>query len=927
MTADGALTGRGTAALAVSGAALGAGFVAHLHALVTAGEGTLGAMAFATTFVLGGIALGHRTFRSRPTPRWVGRLATATLLGLATVPTLPVAILAHVAGLGSRAWSGPIAEGLFWGLPAWLFGLIIARESSTRSLPSIALALGGGGGAALSLSAGWAPWLAPTSLAVAASTSFFAQRGRGEASAVDVDRDDASVLLRWLPAFAFSAAAASLVAWLRPSLVEPPDAALSMVLLVGWGLGVSRQRPLVGRAAGWIGLAVALVWPLLLGDGVAVLGRLMAPLHVLLGGAGDVVLVAITALPAAWAAGRLGPATPRSTLALIAAVGWAVGIAGSTSWTPAATLGGAVVCVLAGAAWQALRVATNGNLRTWTAVAGAVLIAGVAWRSGPTAFARQPAREAPALASASDLKTVIREAQQRLRFSRLGRSGWIEVADGDQERVVRIAGRNVAHTLTGTSAAVLAPLIAAARHAGPERALILGLEGSHAAASLLTVPGLRALDVVEPEADLVPASVLAFGHDPLLDGRARWIRRPGRAFLAGNDQYDIALVNAEPAVGHREVLGSRVAGPLDRRFFAALAKRMRSGGVVAVQLPTPRLDASRLRALVTAARPSFPRAELWWPGATHLLLVLNAPSPSSTTLDRLGVCADSAPWATATARWWGVDGLAGFLSGWLASEDLAADLELLDLGGAFDGLDPGGHDLPRILAAALRSRTARASAGRVETAAIEAAQRARNFVWDTPVSGSADPWQGARVAYRDGDLRSALLLRPEGPPPTPWDRLLAAESAADFGDARAFDATRTLDPVYGPEVAAIEARLFWRQGDAERAAERLVDLFGGLRRGAIASPAVVDRALPLATSVAAGRPTLADRLEDSVAAPFAGGQAERRRQIVRISLARIVGDPERCAAAVVEGALATVGQERTTLRSPCDPAPSQDSRR
>jgi spermidine synthase len=379
------------------------------------------------------------------------------------------------------------------------------------------------------------------------------------------------------------------------------------------------------------------------------------------------------------AAGRILPVTSDRTIAgcallallvpaevvIIRAAGPAAGtVAGAylpfplqVVWIVASAVSPAVVCgwlfpALAGLAagrgqtlgrsyaWESAGAAAGGVAVTLAMGAGAstfqVALAapGLALAAGLAAASRWPRRLRIGLACCAGLAMLVpaaRSAQWDLTLLRRMYPALVDAADTPYARVAvtrhhaQVAvfeNGALAFDTEGTSAEAFADL-AAVQHPQPQRALVIG-GGAEGVPEALERHGIGRIDNLEIDRrafELVRRETIAARGGAAGSGRAPVRFEEPRRYLDRAEPYDLILIAAgEPASG----ASSRF---YTREFFGRCARRLTTGGVVALRLaaaenvwPAPLVR--RTASIVAALRLEFTAVELV-PGATLYLFASN----------------------------------------------------------------------------------------------------------------------------------------------------------------------------------------------------------------------------------------------------------------------------------------------------------------
>lgn len=693
-------------------------------------------------------------------------------------------------------------------------------------------------------------------------------------------------LAAWASVIAAGALGAAVAVWgrvLPPLLGRDAETArlLAAIVVTGLATGGLLRWLTVDRPAGPAALAVSatavslgLAVPWALGDRLAVFALLLRPLAEAGGSLrllGHGLVVAALGLPAAvaWghllvglAARRARPAAAAAAVAVTAVAGAAVAITAMAVGLGALAAGPELVSRLSvPGLWRATVAVTAGlgvllalasrrpavrrrRDRARLATAGALLLVTVALAStpGPGLVSRHAPIGAGQLRSGlnglNDLARQLARQRRQIAWAVDGRRHGLALAV-DDGYTLRVDGAP-SGGLRDAPGAAMSALIGAALHPHPRTALVLGLGDGVAAGWLAATASIERVDVAErePAMERVARACESLNRGALSRPEIRILRRSG---------LDVLLPEGEP---YDLILAGDARGG-DRRLWMAAASRLGDGGLLLQRLR----DASpaRARALAQRLGEVLPAVERWQVQADGWLLVASR-RPVARDGGRLRELAGQPPLSEALDRLWGVDGLAGLLTGRDA--------------------DPGGLE--------------------VDAEAVADQRAARDLAWGR-LPPSTIPTSGR--AFLAGDLRQALLLRPRKPPASPMERLLLAEASAEFADDRVPALARELRGRRPVEADAVLARWHARRRAPGEATRHLVAAFEGARRDPWVFAPTLERALALAVELspegASGR-----QLSDALAEPFAARLLDEPRWRTRVALAVALDDPRACTEAL-----------------------------
>src|SRR4051794_3770695 len=466
-----------------------------------------------------------------------------------------------------------------------------------------------------------------------------------------------------------------------------------------YGAGQRQRRPTLLSFATTCSLeALLIALPFALGDQVAVLAALLRPLA----GAGFLALVggwaAVTAmvvLPPALVAGYQFPlliallGSGRRRIGREVGVTYAANtlgailgsIAGGFGLIPLLTAQGvwrlvallllalAAVAILAGLR-AGLRVGSPRRAALLPVAAGVVGLLFCA-ATGPTAFWRHTPIGAGRVRVAewngpNDVRNKVEDLRQRIVWQADGVESSVALDLSDEYAFI-VNGKSDGSALADAPTQVMSGLVGAILHPNPRRALVIGLGTGSTAGWLARVPTMERVDVVELEPAITHvARVCArINQDVLANPKVHLYIGDGREFLL-TTKNDYDLVFSEPSNPYR----AGVASLFSQDFYKAVVQRLRPGGVFLQWLQAYELDAQVVRTAYATLGSVFPAVESWQVHHVDLLLMASR-EPVVHDLDRVRARVAQEPYRTALTRIWGVEGVEGFYTGFLATPSFA----------------------------------------------------------------------------------------------------------------------------------------------------------------------------------------------------------------------------------------------------------------
>ncbi|MCG8456596.1 MAG: spermidine synthase [Holophagales bacterium] len=537
---------------------------------------------------------------------------------------------------------------------------------------------------------------------------------------------------------------------------------------------------------------------------------------------------------------------------------------------------------------------------------------------GPTAFWRQSAIGAGRLThfagTPNDLTGVINKWRLSL----------IEEIEGVESNVALVSHTQLALIVNGKSdgaavadapTVVMSSLVGAILHPNPKRGLVIGLGTGSSAGWLAEVESIERVDVVELEPAVVsflpafaPVNRAAHASEKIDlaigDGR--------ELVLTTSESYDVVF--SEPSNPYR----AGVADLFSRDFYEGVEKRLAPGGIFLQWLQLYDVEPSVLQSALATISSVFPSVETWIVNSADLLLVASR-EPLLHDADLLAERVMQEPYRSALRDTWGVEGLEGLYTGYVAGPELAStlgrsdrsvistdDRPVLEFGfvrslGSSSGV---ADDLLRS-AAELGLTRPPIPEGALSWERVEELREVRTLQGyypdrDGPKGEARRTRLNARTAWLRGQVAHAYTLwqRQEAPPLVPLDRLLIAEGAALTGDPEAESLIESIRDEHPVEADLLLARLLALRGQPKAALERLTSGFETMRTHAWFEISAARRGFDLAQELAATNPSYARRLYDQLGEPFAVYVLDIERLKRRVEMALASRDPALCAEAL-----------------------------
>lgn len=587
---------------------------------------------------------------------------------------------------------------------------------------------------------------------------------------------------------------------------------------------------------------------------------------------------------------------------------------GLLAWMGANTLWVALTISLVGLSMTGLGLARRSlgsdRVRGTASAVAAVFALCCTMADGPSAALRHSPIGAGRLRD--DLRDRVR-LENRYRSTR---RNIVWEADG-REVTVGVSGRDAfAFVVNGkvdgnvrsdAGTQVMCALLGAILHGAPKQGLVVGLGTGMSAGWLAQVPTMKQVDVVELEPAILKMAELSAqaNHDVLEQDNVQIHITDGREFLQTTDaHYDVIM--SEPSNPYR--VG--IASLFSQDFYRSVQSRLSEDGVFVQWLQIYEVDAQTVRTVIATLGSVFPSVEIWQTQGGDLSLVARN-KDEAHRLDQLETLVSQHPYDSALEKVWGVQGVSGLFSGFVASSGLAAkiakedeawvdtdDSPVVEFGFSRTVGKPSSVKL-RSLRQAARASGADSPKVQGSFKELEAfeAQDVRSFYLGSAhglfappsTDQSAQVRAKARTFARQNRHKDCLATwrTQSDMPKHPGDQIMLARAAALLGDD---EVERYLSPVaQRNEVDGRLLRSFHQKakGDFDGAARSLADAYRAAQQDFWFSRSTMQ--LLLGETVKILRSTKDSDLQravfDALGAPFAGRALDVLRKRTRLAIA------------------------------------------
>ena len=384
--------------------------------------------------------------------------------------------------------------------------------------------------------------------------------------------------------------------------------------------------------------------------------------------------------------------------------------------------------------------------------------------------------------------------------------------------------------------------------------------------------------------------------------------------MTSDDQYDVVF--SEPSNPYR----AGIASLYSQDFYPSAVTKMTERGVFVQWVQTYEIDALTIKTAIATMERVFPTVEIWSTMFGSDILLVGFKSDQRYSLAEMETRAQQSPYREGLAVAWGVSGVGGVLSGFIAGAPTTRaiadsyrdfvdtdDRPILEFGLART-VDRTGFSVSRdelVEAAQQHGDGPPNTDASVPTAQISDAYSARLlFRRYRPMRPATSSDAGTPLAIRSRS-RAAAADKKFGQALTLWDSQPAPLTHP--GDLR-WRAVATTDQALpeDPVVAAELGRVFPVELELTRAvrlrderrgdglAQQLVVAFEAAREHPLYDSESTRVAFQLAKSVGEGQPHLALQLMEPLEGPFLLHRLERHRVTLLLDLANSAKSNEWC---------------------------------
>ena len=417
--------------------------------------------------------------------------------------------------------------------------------------------------------------------------------------------------------------------------------------------------------------------------------------------------------------------------------------------------------------------------------------------------------------------------------------------------------------------------------------MVIGLGTGASAGWLGAAPSFDRVDVVELEPAVVDVArdCTPINEDVLNNERVRVIIGDAREVLpTARDRYD--LIMSAPSNPYR----AGIASLFTREYYQAVDERLAEGGIFLQWMQDYEVDARTIQTVYATIGTAFPFVETWVSKSGSDMILVATRKELRHDLAALSKRVSEEPYRSALLRAWGVNGVEGLFSGFVAAPGLAEDLakgpqaevstddnSLVEFGfarsvgrtGLFDlaelraYAEEHGYDQPNVVGTLNKERVAE-----LRIARTIAENRFPVGLKIPP--GPVGHRYRARQSYAWGDLKSALMhwQSQNNEPDNPTDRTLLSEAMAVAGSDAGEALIQTLSKDQPLTASVLRARWLASRGQLPKARSTMLQALKDYQTNPWPMPTVMKRALELAQQLAMGDRDFAMKLFGLLREPF-----------------------------------------------------------
>ncbi len=469
-----------------------------------------------------------------------------------------------------------------------------------------------------------------------------------------------------------------------------------------------------------------------------------------------------------------------------------------------------------------------------------------------------------------------------------------------------VNGKSDGHVIGDAPTFVMHGLLGTMLHPEPQTAMVVGLGTGETAGWLARVEGMNQIDVVELEPAIAEVARLCapVNYSVMDEPMVRLYPGDGREFLlTTSERYDV-IVN-EPSNPYR----AGIASLFTLEFYEAVRERLTDDGLFVQWVQAYDLSASTIRTILATLGTVFPHVEIFESQTAGDLLLVASVHPVRHDLEQIRQRAQVHPYRESLSWMWGVAGVEGFYSTYVANQSLTRAIVEAEAGrlntddrpfieyefarGVGLASNFSVSDLSRLARQRGEHRPFSLSEDALDWVAASEFRHVRAVAEQTRpgVPEGLPPDMAARAAARTawsrGDLSLAARAWPANDVPVaPLDQLMRAEALAVLGAPSADAAIAVLEGVRTPtEIAFLQAHLHFARNEVGEGRAALVAALDAWKDDAWGHGPVLQRGVDRVLAESAQDLRLAAAVSSRIQEPWPVSVLEEYRHQLRISTA------------------------------------------
>ncbi|HEX6160023.1 MAG TPA: fused MFS/spermidine synthase, partial [Thermoanaerobaculia bacterium] len=545
-----------------------------------------------------------------------------------------------------------------------------------------------------------------------------------------------------------------------------------------------------------------------------------------------------------------------------------------------------------------------------TSVLVAILALTLSASRGPTAAWRHSPIGAGRVETASwgpnDIIDFMHLRRRAVSWQEDGLESSVALSSEDGHALM-VNGKSDGHARIDAGTQVMSGLLGSLLHPKPKRILVVGLGTGTTGGWLAAVPEVQQVDIVEIEPSIVRIGhrFAPVNHDVMRNPKAKIRVGDAREVLLVDDGTRYDMIVSEPSNPYR----AGVASLFTADFYRNVSRRLAPGGYFLQWMQGYEVDSDTLRTVYATYLSVFPNVTTWQTQRGDLLLI-GSTGEIPVRVDQLRQRIATEPYRTALEQAWRVQDVEGILAHYVCGTSTAKrlargarlntdDRTVIEFGFARTVGDTQKFDLSELkVAATLRAdREPRLLVGTIDPWTVAVRRQAmitavaEGPIVDPTMSPELRGRMNIHAAYVEGRYRDVLMewQRQQRGPSDSAEWVTFAEALAEVGAPQAETFINLLAVSHPIEADIIKARLRFRQGRPEEAADLLVSAFTAYRRDPWPLLDVTRRGIGMLAPIARTDPSgrMARRFLEATSEPFCVNLLNEARRHTMLELARI----------------------------------------